>query len=103
MKKLREVSKRVKQLMELMPQLRDSDKQLIVAMHREDIANAGLISSNCSYQDYEDLFLYGKITDPNIISRARRIIEQNHPKLRGETYLARQEKAGLVRAIINKV
>jgi hypothetical protein len=103
MKQLKEVSKRVKQLMELIPMVRDSDKHLIAAMHREDIANAGLISSNCSYQDYENLFLYGKMTDPNRIARARRIIEHDYPKLRGSTYPARQIKAGVVRVEINKI
>jgi len=103
MKQLKETSKRVKQLMELIPMLRDSDKHLIAAIHREDIYNAGLISSNCSYQDYEDLFLYGKMTDPNTIARARRIIEHDYPTLRGVTYPSRQIKAGVVRADIKNI
>jgi len=103
MKQLKETSKRVKQLMELIQMLRDSDKHLISAIHREDMANAGLISANASYKDFEDLFLYGDIiTPPSRITRARRIIQHKYQNLRGVTYEARQAKAGRIRQVISK-
>lgn len=96
MNQIKEISKRVKNLMELMPRLRDSDKHLIAAIHREDMFNVGVVSSSASYKDFENLFLYGKITSPDSITRARRIIEQDCPELRGTTYVPRQKKSGRV-------
>lgn len=101
---LTKTSHRVKLLLDAMPELRDSDTMLHQAIRREDVHTYdGSIFDNLTGREISMLERMGVITKLDAVSRARRIVEEKNPKLRGNSYQARQEKAGIVRAIISSI
>ena len=97
------LTKRVRLLLEAMPELRDSDTMLHQAIRREDVYTYnGDIFDNLTGDVISAYERAGKISKLDAVSRARRKVEENYPQLRGKTYMARQIKAGVVRVEINK-
>lgn len=75
---------RVKQILEIYPLTRDSDKHLIweVWSRKGFIVNGAISKWD---------FLVA--TSPESITRARRKVQEDHPELRGKTYQKRKEIA----------
>ena len=104
MKQLKQLVPRVKLLMSTMSQLRDDDVCLHQAIRREDVHTYdNSIFDNLTGREISMLERMGVITKLDAVSRARRIVEEKNPKLRGNSYQARQEKAGIIRSEIRGI
>ena len=84
--------KRVKLLMEVIPQLRDDDTRLFQAIRREDVANEGYVFNAITGNFLDMLEQEGKISNKDSVTRNRRRIEERYPELRGSTWEKRQKR-----------
>ena len=88
---------RVKLLMETMPELRDCDIKLFHCIRREDCAGYGYVFSRMIGSDIEILERQKIISNRDTVTRHRRNIENEFPKLRGINWASRQKQGGQVR------
>lgn len=88
---------KVKLLLQENSKLRDSDQKLIAVFWNLEYKDMD--------QDYTVLtYLYhGKLTTPEAITRARRLVQSMNPELRGENYKGRMDEEKEVRKEIKKL
>lgn len=79
---------KVQWLLQQYPHLRDSDERLIANYWYYQIG--GDRFNLMTAQDLLDMFCMGKLTNAETIRRCRAKLQEQHPELRGLTYLGRQ-------------
>lgn len=102
-KKIKSTKDRVIELLKLSADYRDSDEKLVVRYWWDELERIGIRSLNLGVVSFLEHYAAGKITSADIITRARRKAQEQHPELRGATWLARHEEEEAVRREINRV
>lgn len=93
-----EIKATVKHLLETVPSLRDSDERLVANFWYYELKNKfNHSSAKLIAHDFFTMYADGEMTTADVITRARRLLQQLHPELRGKTWEARQKKAGETR------
>jgi len=89
--KIKEISKRVKEILELQEEAKDNDNLLISMMWEEDLEQI----NPCIYEipSFLRLLEEGKLTSFESIRRCRQLLQETYPDLRGVSYEARHHKA----------
>lgn len=87
------VKDRVKQLLMQYPSCRDNDQRLkwnywFFQLKHEHNSDMNEVSAT----SFAHLQIKGKLTDGDVITRARRKMQEEHPELRGYKYAERQGK-----------
>ena len=90
-KKISEIEKNVAKLLEVVPETRDSDKELVWAYYRK--------VSEDTFQGW----FFDKGTNTETITRTKRMLQVQNPSLRGETWWKRHKLETKVRKRIVKV
>tara|TARA_R110000803_G_C11982435_1_gene320933 strand:+ start:947 stop:1270 length:324 start_codon:yes stop_codon:yes gene_type:complete len=93
----KEVFKKVKNLLQRDPRLRESDAALMARVWWNDLIEKGKDPSEMSATDFFVLMADKKLSSYEGITRGRRKIMEECPELRGTTYAARKKKAGDVK------
>ena len=91
---IKELKETVKKLMEEYTDLRDNDNELIYAIWAKECQMKGLPSD--SYNILSQ-FRQKQLSSPDVITRARRHVEEENENLRGKTYEKRQIKGAQVK------
>jgi hypothetical protein len=78
---------RVEDILTRMPETRDNDRELIVAFWR---AEQPLVINFSNAETFLRRFVLGDLSNPDDITRSRRIVQQRCPELRGSTWKKRQ-------------
>jgi hypothetical protein len=89
----KEVFKKVKNLLQRNPRLRESDAALMSRIWWNDLVARGLDPNSISATDFFVLLADKKLSSYEGITRGRRKIMEECPELRGTTYAARKKKA----------
>jgi hypothetical protein len=88
-KKIREIGKTVEFLLQREPALRDSDNALVATIWEREFVG----SKQLTAFDFMMAYSQGLITTADNITRARRLIQEENPLLRGELWAKRQKKS----------
>ncbi len=84
------------------PRYRDDDEMLVARFwHNEVVAKGGDTKCILAW-DFLSLYAKGKLTSADIITRARRKIQEENPELRGSKWNERHKDADNVRNNINQ-
>jgi len=93
---------KVKHLLIKYHKLRDNDNKLIANFWFYEIGNEKTFHEITAIQ-FLNMFSQGQLTSPETITRCRRKIQEQSPKLRGEKYILRHEQEKETRNNINKI
>ena len=93
----KEVYKKVKNLLQRDPRLRESNAALMARVWWNALIEKGMDPREMSTTDFFVLMAYKKLPSYEGITRGRRKIMEECPELRGTTYAARKKKAGDVK------
>ena len=93
----KEVFKRIKNLLQKDPRLRESDAVLMARVWWNDLIEKGMNPTEISVTDFFTLMVDKKLSSYESITRGRRKIMEECPELRGTTYAAKKKKAGDVK------
>lgn len=85
------VKENVKMLLTKKATLRDSDDSLIANYWFRELKKLGQVERLSAYGMLE-LIAKGKLTNPESIRRVRQKLQEENPKLRGDSYKGRQAK-----------
>ncbi len=85
---IKEKYKTVKTILEQFPASRDSDRKLISNFWLREMEGTNVTQDPAF--DFILGFANGKFSLPESITRARRLVQQFHPELRGERYEGRK-------------
>lgn len=91
MSKIPKTFNQVKSLIEKFPLLADDDSRLVVNQWINEITSAGLNINTMSATDLLTMIKNEELSAFDSISRARRLVEELHPTLRGKSYNDRQK------------
>jgi hypothetical protein len=83
---------RVKDLIELIPQLRDNDEQLCCHIWFRELEKQGIDPFEFKVTDFFKAYSKQKYTSAPSIKRARAKLQEENPNLRGEKYNLRKGK-----------
>ena len=92
MKKIKDVSKRVKKLLEDIPDTRDSDNLLIMKIWYDDLRKLGYNPELIPATTFFTEFMLHKLTPAESVRRSRQILEVAYPGIRGLSYEKRHGK-----------
>ena len=95
--KIKNTKEKVRKLLLLSREYRDSDEALVVRYWWEELVN----SQNLSCHDFFNIYKKGLVTASDTITRARRLLQEEFPELRGEKWSKRKEQELDVRKNIN--
>lgn len=90
--KLKDISKAVKRLLEKEVELRDDDNALVSTIWAIEMPE----SHHRTCLDFLWAYAKGEVTTADTITRARRLIQQDHPELRGKNYDKRKHDASTI-------
>jgi hypothetical protein len=93
----KEVFKKVKNLLQRDPRLREADSALMARVWWNDLLALGYDPTNMSAPDFFVMLTDKKVSSYESITRARRKVMEECPELRGTTYSARKKKAEQVK------
>lgn len=99
-RKIRSVKETVYWLLTDYPETRDNDRLLMCKVWAEQ--NAMLRMGSHSFVGFAEDFILGKYADPESIRRARQLLQEQHPSLRGKSYKERHKEAEEMRQEIKK-
>lgn len=77
--------------------MRDDDKILCTNFWAMEISRLGKEYETLSFTEFGELYMSGKLTNHDIITRARRRVTENNPELRGKNYTERKRQEESVR------
>ena len=83
---IKAIKDRVTKILELYPDTRDSDMELIAIMWKRDLGQLGSIKTAL---DVLVAIKHSKVTCPASIVRVRRKLQKDNPKLQGTKYTIR--------------
>lgn len=86
------VKYRIKRLLEIKPELRDSDERLLANIWYEDIKEIYGEESQRACVAFLSILADGKLSSPESCRRSRQKWQEEHPELRGKNYGKRQNK-----------
>lgn len=97
------VTPTVEKLLRQFPHLRDNDNKLVATVQKVELERHAL-KDVATFTVFNFLKLYadGRITTADLITRARRKLQQDNVELRGELWEKRHEEAEDVRQNINE-
>lgn len=96
--KIRSIKATVYGLLTGSPETQDNDRLLMLKVWA--IQNPQLRWSAYSFLDFAGEFIKGTYADPESIRRARQLLQEQHPALRGASYRERHNRATVVKAEI---
>lgn len=85
------VQEHVKDLLEKMEHLRDDDNKLVCNVWHRELKRMGCPSDTITAKSFMEAYIEGKIPRADIITRARRKIQEACPELRGKRWQERQD------------
>ena len=85
----------VEELLTHYPELRDSEKRVVVNIWAKEIEKMGLPIE--PYTPFFKLFLEGKISNHDSITRCWRKVQEDNPQLRGVTWVDRQKNSNIAK------
>ena len=100
-KQIKAVAPVVKQILSDYPATRDNDHLLCLKFWAKQ--NPKLRESDSSFWDFAEDFKNGKYKSIKSITRSRRILQAQHPELRGKNYKGKQKMAKDTRQNIHTV
>ncbi len=98
---IKTVKAKVKELLEALPHLRESDEKLIANIWFSQIGKEKI--KTMSANDLLLEFSNGNLKSPESIRRSRCKVQEQNEHLRGSNYKARQKEEEEVRNEINKI
>jgi len=103
--KIKSTKDKVILLLKTVDKYKDNDKDLVTRYWWDEIKelceNLGLNPLLLKYTDFNKFYRDGKITESDIITRARRKAQEENPELRGSKWKERHDEEKLVRDEIN--
>ena len=103
--KIKSTKEKVILLLKTVDKYKDNDKDLVTRYWWDEIKelceNLGLNPLLLKYTDFNKFYRDGKITESDIITRARRKAQEENPELRGSKWKERHDEEKLVRDEIN--
>jgi hypothetical protein len=99
-KKIYNLQEKVEILLIKYPSLRDSDKLLVSKMWEVELRKQNLDPKTTPISMFLSLYQDGKLSNAELIGRARRKIQETIPELRGETWYDRHTEAEYTRRTI---
>lgn len=95
---MKKIKDKVKYLLTAYPEMRDNDNRLIAIIWHHEFEAMPKQRTSFSFLS---TFAAGEMTSPESIRRMRQKIQENHPELRGESYLKRKYESEKIRENIN--
>ena len=92
-KQVRTLYDRVKTLLSKYPEMRDSDKFLVTNFWFFELRNKGINVEEKPISEFLALYQQGLVTNSDLITRARRKVQEENPDLRGESWEERHKEA----------
>lgn len=100
---IKELTDKVKALLQAHPHLRDSDKRLVANIWVYDVtSNHNKNIENVTSLELLNDLAEGMLTNYDSITRARRKVQELYPELRGQKYTDRKQEEKDTREYINK-
>lgn len=90
MEKLHTTKEKVEHFLKADRTLADNDERLVSNIWHLEAIKLGKIPSSMTGEEFLKLYADGQLTSADVITRARRKVEEDFPDLRGETWEKRQ-------------
>ena len=94
--KIKNMQDKVAFMLRKYPELRDDDEKLVTNMWYEEMSKWGSPES-LPTTDFLALYQQKKISSADIITRARRKVQEQYPELRGQTWEERHKQSQKIR------
>mgnify|MGYP003343568951 CR=1 FL=1 len=94
---------KVKALLEKDEMYRESDEKLVCRIWNNELADMKFDSRTMSSFEFFRIYVNGNITTADVITRARRKVQEKHPELRGNNYNQRQQNQTEVKEELKKL
>lgn len=99
---IRSLQDRVKILLTKYPEMRDSDKMLVTNFWYFEFRKMGIDVENKPISEFFAAYQSGVIPSADLITRARRKVQEENPDLRGDSWEERHKEASETRKSISK-
>jgi hypothetical protein len=99
--KIKNMQDVVKASLEKYPRYRDDDNKLVAYIWFKNLKNNG-IPENIPAIEFLHFYANNELPQADVITRARRKVQEDHPHLRGKLWEERHETQKKVRKDINK-
>jgi hypothetical protein len=97
------LQKRVKKMLMDNPNTRDSNNAFMAAIWRDEIMNNPGFDVGDATFAFIGMLAKGELTSWDSATRAKRLLQEQHPELRGKTYAARQRKTKDIKKNIKEI
>ena len=98
---IRNTATKVKALLNMSIEARDNDGYLVTNMWYKEMKEMGIDAYKIDATDFFKLYCQGKVTSADVITRARRKVQEECPELRGKNWEERHKESENVRKIEN--
>lgn len=99
-KKILNLHDKVEILLSKFPNLRDDDKLLVTKMWDIELRKMNINPKELPISMFLSLYESNKLSDADLIKRARRKVQENNIYLRGEAWNQRHKESEITRSII---
>lgn len=97
---IRTTATKVKTLLSMSVEARDNDGYLVSNMWYKEMIDMGIHAYKIHATDFFKLYSEGKVTSADVITRARRKVQEECPELRGKNWEERHRESENVRKTI---
>jgi hypothetical protein len=91
--KIKQIQSSVGSLLHNYPQFRDDDKLLVSNIWYGQLLDLGYSPDKISAKQFLQLYSDDKLTNSDIITRARRKVQEEYPELRGKSWSKRHKES----------
>jgi hypothetical protein len=91
--KINKIQKSVSELLKSYPQFRDDDKLLVANIWYKQLLDKNIDPEKISAKSFLEFYSNDILTNSDIITRARRKVQEENPELRGSTWVERHKEA----------
>jgi hypothetical protein len=99
-KKILNLHDKVEILLKKYPELKDNDRLLVNTMWNVELQKMNLNPKTTPISMFLSLYKDGKLSDADLIKRARRKLQELNVELRGETWKPRHKESEITRQTI---
>tara|TARA_R110000744_G_scaffold123547_4_gene228817 strand:+ start:594 stop:944 length:351 start_codon:yes stop_codon:yes gene_type:complete len=97
------LQKRVKKMLINNPSTRDSNNALMAALWRDEIMSTPGIDIGDATFSFFGMLATNKLISWDSATRAKRLLQEQHPELRGQSYAKRQKKTIQVKDEVKEI
>jgi len=101
-REIKSLQEKVKVLLTKYPDMRDSDKLLVTNFWYFELRKLGIDVETKPIAEFFAVYQSGVVANADLITRARRKVQEENPDLRGDSWEERHKEASETRKTISK-